>query len=275
MRLVEQEAPEYLAVSFDTGRTFRDDLFPAYKATRSKMPEDLVPQLDRIRQLVSAFGIPILEAEGYEADDVLGTVARRTAGEGLRVVILTGDRDLLQLADGRIIIRLAGQKLSEAVDFGPKEVRAKLGVSPEQLVDYKALVGDTSDNIPGVSGIGEKTALALLAEHGSLDEIYAHLDTVPARFRAKLEDGRDSAYLSQRLARIVTDIDLPFDLERCRWRGYDRDALVDIFRQLEFRTLLDRLPGGRGRTRRPSAGPVRLGPRSAAAGRPWLRHRHV
>ncbi|HSB89382.1 MAG TPA: DNA polymerase I [Anaerolineales bacterium] len=242
IRLVEQEAPEYLAVSFDTGRTFRDDLFPEYKATRSKMPEDLVPQLDRIRQLVTAFGIPILEAEGYEADDVLGSIARRTAADKVRVIILTGDRDLLQLADKNVIIRLAGQKLSEAVDFGPKEVQAKLGIAPDQLVDYKALVGDTSDNIPGVSGIGEKTAVSLLTEFGSLDGIYAHLDSVPARFRGKLEGGRESAYLSQRLARIVTDIDLPFDLERCRWRGYDRDAVVDLFRQLEFRSLLDRLP---------------------------------
>jgi DNA polymerase-1 len=242
LRLVEQEAPEYLAVSFDTGRTFRDDLFPEYKATRSKMPEDLVPQLERIRQLVTAFGIPILEAEGFEADDVLGTVARRTAGERLRVIILTGDRDLLQLADDRIVIRLAGQKLSEATDFGPDEVRARLGIAPGQLVDYKALVGDSSDNIPGVHGIGEKTAVALLAEHGSLDGIYEHLDSVPARFRGKLEAGRESAYLSQRLAQIVTDIELPFDLEKCRWRGYDREALVDLFRQLEFRTLLDRLP---------------------------------
>jgi len=242
MRLIEQEAPEYIAVSFDTGRTFRDDLFPAYKATRSKMPEDLAPQLDRIRQLVSAFGIPVVEAEGYEADDVLGSVARRAAGPSVRVVILTGDRDLLQLVDDHIVIRLAGQKLSEAADFGPAEVEGKFGIRPDQLVDYKALVGDTSDNIPGVPGIGEKTAVGLLTEYGDLDAIYAHLEAIPPRFRSKLEQGRDSAYLSRRLARIVTDLELPFDLEASRWRGYDREAVADIYRQLEFRTLLERLP---------------------------------
>ncbi|HET7011076.1 MAG TPA: DNA polymerase I [Anaerolineales bacterium] len=242
MRLIEQESPEYLAVSFDTGRTFRDDLFPEYKATRSKMPEDLAPQLDRIRQLVGAFGIPVVEAEGYEADDVLGSIARRASGPEVRVIILTGDRDLLQLADSHVIIRLAGQKLSEAVDFGPAEVQAKLGIRPEQLVDYKALVGDTSDNIPGVSGIGEKTAIGLLTEYGDLDNIYEHLEAVPARFRSKLEQGRESAYLSRRLARIVTDLEVPFNLEASRWSGYDREAVAEIYRQLEFRSLLDRLP---------------------------------
>jgi len=245
LRLLEKDAPEYLAVSFDTGRTFRDEVYPEYKATRAKMPEDLAPQLDRIRELVTAFGIPILEREGYEADDVLGTVAQQAARQDIAVTILTGDRDLLQLASDRITIRLAGQKLSEALDYGPADVRHKLGIEPHQLVDYKALVGDTSDNIPGVSGIGEKTAVALLGQFGSLDGIYAQLDQVPARFRLKLEQGHDSALLSQLLARIVTDVDLPFDLQACRWTGYDAQAVAELFRQLEFRTLLDRLPSTR------------------------------
>jgi DNA polymerase-1 len=245
LRLLEKDAPEYLAVSFDTGRTFRDEAYPAYKATRAKMPEDLAPQIDRIRELVTAFGIPVLEREGYEADDVLGTVARQAADQEVAVTILTGDRDLLQLASDRITIRLAGQKLSEAVDFGPADVKGKLGIEPEQLVDYKALVGDTSDNIPGVSGIGEKTAVTLLGDFGSLEEIYAHLDQVPARYRAKLEQGRDSALLSQRLARIVTDVEIPFDLQACRWSGYDAEAVSELFRVLEFRSLLDRLPSAR------------------------------
>jgi DNA polymerase-1 len=242
LRLIEKDAPEYVAVSFDTGKTFRDEAYPEYKATRAKMPEDLVPQLDRIRELVAAFGIPVLEREGFEADDVLGTIAARAAGPGLEVIILTGDRDLLQLADDHVIIRLAGQKLSEAVDYGPSEVRQRLGIDPNQLVDYKALVGDSSDNIPGVSGIGEKTAVSLLHTYGTLEAIYQHLDDVASRFRAKLEAGREQAYLSQRLARIVTDVDVPFDLEACRWRGYDRPAVTELFRVLEFRSLLDRLP---------------------------------
>jgi DNA polymerase-1 len=245
LRLLEKDAPEYLAVSFDTGRTFRDEAYPAYKATRAKMPEDLAPQLDRIRELVAAFGIPILEREGYEADDVLGTVAGWASKQDIAVTILTGDRDLLQLASDRVTIRLAGQKLSEAIDFGPADVKAKFGIEAGQLVDYKALVGDTSDNIPGVNGIGEKTAAALLAEFGTLEGIYAHLDQVPTRFRPKLEEGRESAQLSQHLSRIVTDVDLPFDLEACRWTGYDAEAVSELFRQLEFRSLLDRLPSAR------------------------------
>jgi DNA polymerase-1 len=242
-RLIEQEAPEYLAVSFDTGRTFRDDLFTEYKATRDKMPDDLRLQLGRIREVVDAFGIPILEAEGFEADDVLGTVARAAAAQGVHVVIVTGDRDLLQLAEPDITIQLAGQKLSEAVDYGPKEVRERFGIRPEQLVDYKALVGDTSDNIPGVRGIGEKTAIDLLTRFGDLDGIFAHLDELPARQRSLLEAGREQANMSRTLAAIVTDVPLPFDLEGCRSRGYDRGRVVELFRQLEFRSLLNRLPG--------------------------------
>jgi DNA polymerase-1 len=249
-RLLEQEAPEFMAVSFDTGRTFRDDIFPDYKATREKMPEDLRPQLERIREIVAAFEIPILEAEGYEADDVLGTVARRAAGQGIHVVILTGDRDLLQLASEDITIKLAGQRLSEAEDYGPKEVQQHFGIRPDQLVDFKALVGDTSDNIPGVRGIGEKTAVELLHHYGSLDETYAHLDQVSARTRNLLETGRPQAVLSQTLAEIHTDAPVEFDLEACRIRGYDRDRVAELFRQLEFRSLLSRLPGGEGERRR-------------------------
>lgn len=242
LKLLEDERPEYLAVSFDTGKTFRDELYPEYKATREKMPDDLRLQIERIRELVTAFGIPVLEADGFEADDVLGTVARMASEQGVRVVILTGDRDLLQLAGDGVVIRLAGQKLSEAADYGPPEVVAKLGVSPNQVVDYKALVGDTSDNIPGVRGVGEKTAVSLIEQYGSLDNVYAHLDDIPTRFKTKLEAGRELAYLSQKLAAISTQVPLDFDLEACRARAYNRDRVVELFRELEFRSLLDRIP---------------------------------
>ena len=242
LSLLEQEAPEYLAVSFDTGKTFRDDMYPEYKATRDKMPDDLRLQIERIREVVAAFGIPILEAEGYEADDVLGTVAKQAAHEDVTVIILTGDRDLLQLVDESILIRLAGQKLSEAKDYGIQEVVDRYQLKPEQLIDYKAIVGDTSDNIPGVRGVGDKTAVKLLTEYQTLDEIYEHLDDIPTRFRNKLADQRDEAYLSRRLGQIVTDVQLDFDLEACRAAGYDRDEIVTLFRELEFRTLLNRIP---------------------------------
>ena len=241
LKLLETEAPEYLAVTFDTGSTFRDEIYPEYKGTRAKMPEDLRTQIGRIRELVSAFGIPVLEAEGYEADDVLGTVARVASDQGVKVVILTGDRDLLQLASKNVTIRLAGQKLAEAQDFGPQEVREKYQLSPAQLIELKALVGDTSDNIPGVRGIGEKTAVQLLEQFGDLAGIYAHLEEVPNRFRSKLEQEKEAAELSHRLGTIVTDVPLEFELEACRAQEYDLDRIVGLFRDLEFRTLLTRI----------------------------------
>ena len=243
LRLLEQEQPEYLAVAFDTGKTFRDELYDQYKATRDKMPDDLRLQIDRIHEVVETFGIPVLEADGFEADDVLGTVARLAAAQGVDVIILTGDRDLLQLVDERVTIRLSGQKLSEAVDYGPTQVRERYQLDPHQLIDLKALMGDSSDNIPGVSGVGEKTAIKLLQEYQSLDAIYEQLEQVQTRFRNKLEDDRDNAYLSQTLGRIKTDVPIDFDLDSCRAEGYDRDGILELFRVLEFRTLLDRIPG--------------------------------
>ncbi|MGD2252431.1 MAG: DNA polymerase I [Anaerolineales bacterium] len=242
LRLMEQESPELLAVAFDTGRTFRDDLYAEYKATREKMPDDLRHQIDRIRQVVTAFGIPIFEAEGYEADDVLGTIARQAAAEGVEVVIITGDRDMLQLADEHVTIQLAGRRLADSVGYGPDKVQEKFGVRPDQLVDYKAMVGDTSDNIPGVRGVGKKTAVSLLEQYGTLEEIYKHLEDIPTRYRSKLEAGRENAFLSRQLATIVYDVPIEIDLEACRARQVDRQQVVELFRELEFRSLLNRIP---------------------------------
>lgn len=237
-RIIEQEKPEYLAVAFDVGKTFRDELFPAYKGTRDKMPDDLRPQIERIRQMVDAFNIPRLEMEGYEADDVLGSVARIAAEQGLGVKIVTGDRDLLQLVDKRTVVYLAGDDQNYITE---EDVVKKLGVRPDQVVDYKALVGDKSDNIPGVAGIGEKTAIALLEKYKTLDSIYEHIDTIEKRWRTKLEDNKDNAYLSRELARIRTDLDIKLDLEHARARDLNAPAIEAIFRELEFRSLLKTL----------------------------------
>jgi DNA polymerase-1 len=227
-------------VVFDTGRTFRDDLFSGYKGTRAKMPDDLSIQIKRVRQLVDAFNIPRLEVEGYEADDVLGSLAKKMVAEGLGVKIITGDRDLLQLVDDRIMVSLPGRSLSDSKDYLAKDVQEQLGVRPDQVVDYKALVGDTSDNIPGVAGIGDKTAASLLEKYGTLDSVYAHLDEQPAGLRKKLEAGRESAYLSQKLARIVTDLEIPFDLESARSDRFEPREVETLFRELEFRSLYSR-----------------------------------
>ncbi|HQF61037.1 MAG TPA: DNA polymerase I [Anaerolineaceae bacterium] len=241
LRLLEQDHPEYLAVAFDTGKTFRNDLFPEYKATRAKMPDDLRTQIDRIRQMLDAFQIPRLEVEGVEADDVLGSVAQQAVAHGLGVKIITGDRDLLQLVNDRIIINLAGSKMSEARDFTAELVIDSLGVRPDQVVDYKALVGDKSDNIPGVPGVGEKTATALLAQYQTLDAIYEHLTEIPDRVRNKLESGRDLAYLSRNLATIRTDVPVSIDLEQAHTTRLDLVAAEAIFREFEFRSLINRL----------------------------------
>jgi len=240
LRLLEQEQPDYLAVAFDTGKTFRDDLFSAYKATRTKMPDDLAKQIKRIRQLVDAFKIPRLEVEGYEADDVLGSLARQAVDAGLGVKIITGDRDLLQLVTDRIVVNLAGSKLSDARDYLPEDVQDYLGIRPDQVVDYKALVGDTSDNIPGVQGIGEKSAVSLLKTYPTLDEIYAHLAEIPPRYQTRLEAGRENAYLSYKLAMIQTDVPVLLDLEKARTGQYDPVEVENLFRELEFRSLITR-----------------------------------
>ncbi|MBN2084444.1 MAG: DNA polymerase I [Anaerolineales bacterium] len=242
LSLLEKEKPQYLAVAFDTGRTFRDDLYPEYKATRAKMPEDLRPQIDRIREVVRAFRIPVLEAEGFEADDVLGTVARQAGKEGTDALILSGDRDLLQLIDDKVSVRLPGRSLSESTDYDAARFQQEWGFPPLTLIDYKALVGDKSDNIPGVPGVGEKTATELLKKFGSFDSIYENLDNIPPRYRAKLEAGRESALLSRRLATIRTDAPVAISLEACRAGQYAREEIAALFQTLEFRTLLSRLP---------------------------------
>lgn len=241
LKLLEQDHPDYLAVTFDTGKTFRDDLFPDYKGTREKMPDDLRPQMERIRQIVDSFNIPRIEKEGYEADDVLGSLARKLAAEGFGVKIITGDRDLLQLVTDRILVNLPGRSLSDAKDYFPKDVIKLLGVKPEQVVDFKAMVGDKSDNIPGVTGVGEKTASTLLSTYSTLDNIYTHLDEISDSIRKKLVLNKENAYLSQKLATIITDLDVKIDLDMARTEHFDPAKVEELFRELEFRALMGRL----------------------------------
>ncbi len=242
LRIFEQENPDYLAVVFDKGKTFRHEMYEDYKGTRAKMPDDLRSQVERMRQIVDAFNIPRLERENYEADDVLGSVSRWAAEEkGLGVKIITGDKDLLQLVTDRVIVNLAGSRLSDAEDYFPEDVEKKLGVPPEKVVDYKALCGDSSDNIPGVKGIGQVTATKLLKKYGNLDNIYAHLDDISGRAKSALEGSKETAYLSQKLSRIVTDLQVDLDLEQARIDRFNPRAVENLFRELEFRSLMDRL----------------------------------
>ncbi len=240
-RLFDQEKPEYLAVAFDTGRTFRNDIYPEYKATRAKMPDDLRQQIERIREIIDAFDIPRLEKENAEADDVIGTIAYQAVEKGFGVKIITGDRDLLQLVNDRIIVNLPGRSMSDAKDYTVDDVIQKLGVRPDKVVDLKGLMGDSSDNIPGVPGIGEKSALALLADYDSIEEIYEHLDDIPQKFRKKLEGAKELAFMSKDLAMIRTDVDITLDIEKSSTSHLEFNEVEKIFKDLEFRTLTGRL----------------------------------
>ncbi len=239
VRVLESEKPEYLAVAFDVGKTFRDTIFPEYKGTREKMPDDLRPQISRIREMVDAFNIPRLEMEGYEADDVLGSVAKIAGEQGLGVKIITGDRDLLQLVNERTAVYLAGDDQTYVTDA---DVIKKLGVRANQVVDYKAIVGDTSDNIPGIKGVGEKTAISLLEKFGTLDAIYANLDQVENRWKGKFETNKEAAYMSRDLARIEVNLKINLDLEHAAVRPFDPAKLETFFKEMEFKTLLTKIP---------------------------------
>ncbi len=247
LRILQEEKPDYIAVTFDAGKeTFRHQEFKEYKAQRARMPEEMRSQMARVVELVEAFDIPIFEVEGYEADDLIGTLAQQAKKEGVETVILSGDYDTFQLVAPGVKVLTAGghrQPFSEAKVYDEEAIREKYGLSPRFLADYKALVGDKSDNIPGVKGIGEKTAQALIQKYGSLEEIYRHLDEVePARARQALASQREVAFLSKRLATISTDVPITLDLEKCRTSDYDRGRVTELFRELEFRSLMSRLP---------------------------------
>ncbi len=256
LRILEQDQPDYLAVAFDVGKTFRDDMFPEYKATREKMPDDLRQQIERIREMVDAFNIPRLEVDGYEADDVLGSIAKQANEQGIGVKIITGDRDLLQLVNERTSVYVAGDNKTYVTV--QDVANSKFGVRPDQVVDYKAIVGDKSDNIPGVRGVGEKTAKGLFERFDTLDEVYANLEEVEKRWRTKLEAEKESAYMSQKLARIHLDVPVKLDLEHARADQIDTKEVIGIFQELEFRTLITQLQRMRGQPQadldRPNAG---------------------
>lgn len=243
--ILSDEPPEYLAVTFDLGATFRDEIYEAYKGTREKMPDELDVQIGRIKEVVRALNIPMFELEGYEADDLLGTIAAQMRESGPPVYIITGDRDLLQLVDDNTIVELPSRKTGQPPEqYDAAGVEQYLGIRPDQVVDYKALVGDTSDNIPGVRGVGQKTAVKLLAEYGSLDNIYDHLDEIKGALHSKLAEGKDAAYMSYQLAKIVTDAPISVRLEDCVTQDFDAAEVLALFRELEFRTLSNQLATG-------------------------------
>lgn len=243
IKILEELRPDALVVAFDRGRPeFRLERFEEYKAHRKPMPDDLREQMDIIRALLEAMGIPFLEVEGYEADDVLATLKERLPPQA-EIYVVTGDRDALQLVDERVRVVANRKGITDIVIFDREKVEEKYGVTPEQIVDYLALKGDTSDNIPGIPGVGEKTAAALIREFGGLDEIYRSLERVSnPRWRRLLEEYRESAYLSRELARLRRDV--PIDLpgpEAIKLRPWEEGEVSRLFESLEFRKPAERL----------------------------------
>lgn len=236
--------PEYIAVTFDRPTpTFRHKDYAPYKAHRPSLPDSMRAQFPRVREVVSAFNIPIYEADGFEADDVLGTLSLQATQQGADVVIVTGDLDTLQLVNDHVRVTFARSPRRGEFDYyDVNTVEQRYGFAPPQIVDYKSLVGDTSDNIPGVAGIGQKTATKLIQDYTTLENILAHLDELPAKVRDKLSDQRDIAIRSKYLATIVTNAPVTLDLPSARALDYNPDTVLALFRNLEFFSLVDRLP---------------------------------
>jgi DNA polymerase-1 len=241
LKIVEQHEPDYLGVVFDAGSSDRHLVYPEYKATREKMPDELAASLPRVRALVEAFRIPVLELQGYEADDVIGTLAGKAHDAGLETVIVSGDKDFYQLIRDHVCLLNPGRGGPTAVEEEWVDLRnahERLGVVPERVVDYLGLIGDTSDNVPGVKGIGPKTAIQLIEEFGPIEEILARVGEIKAkRAREALEQHREDALLSKRLVTIHTDLPVALDLEALVRKEPDRPRLRDLFMDLEFHSL--------------------------------------
>ncbi|MEY4388751.1 MAG: polymerase [Chloroflexota bacterium] len=252
LRAIADARPERAVVAFDApGTTYRHERFPAYKAQRPSMPPELRSQVPLVRDLVAALGLPLLEATGYEADDVIGTIAERAAADGWEVAIVSGDLDMLQLVGPHVsLLHTAKGGADNIVTYDPARVRERYGLAPDQMVDFKALKGDSSDNIPGVPGIGEKTAAKLIGAFGSLDGLYGRLEEVePVRIRELLRSNRQVAFDCRGLMTIDRDAPLALPESGGRIGEYDRDAALALLRELEFRALLSRLPPLHGEDR--------------------------
>ena len=229
--------PDYVAVALDAkGPTFRKDLFDDYKANRPEMPDDLRPQIPKIKELVGAYNISHFEMEGYEADDIIGTIVTSLPPD-CDAIIITGDKDMAQLVSDRV--RLLDTMKDTSTDLDA--VREKYGVTGDGLLEVFGLSGDTSDNIPGVPGIGEKTAVDLIKKYGSIEEIIAHIDDFSGKRRENLDQFREQAFLSRRLFTIKKDVPLTFDITATKRTEPDTQQLASLFRELDFHTLLKKL----------------------------------
>jgi DNA polymerase-1 len=245
-KVIDDLKPSYLIVAFDTPKpTFRHEEFVGYQAQRPKMEAEMAGQLENVRRILRALGIPIFAVEGYEADDVIGTLAKQAAKRKIEAMIVTGDRDLFQLIGPRVKIYAPVRGMSEAQVFDSKKVKKTMGIDPKQIVDYKGLVGDPSDNYPGVPGVGPKTAAQLLSEYKNIDRIYQNLEKLPESQARKLTEGVEMAELSRKLARIVTDAPVKLDLKKAQFvlTDEEKEKAIKEFKILGFKSLIAKISG--------------------------------
>jgi DNA polymerase-1 len=244
LKIISELKPSYIAVCLDRKeKTFRKEMFEAYQAQRPEVDKELVSQVELTKEVISAFGIKIFSVAGFEADDVIGTLAKKAEGNGEieEVIIVTGDRDILQLVSDKTKVYLLVKGISEATLLDKSGVEAKMGVLPHLIVDYKALVGDASDNYSGVSGIGPKTAVKLIREFGGFEEIYKNLDKLPPKTREILIKGKESGELSFRLAKIRTDVPLEVDFGDLKKWQVDSQKVLSVFEEFGFKSLAKRV----------------------------------
>lgn len=250
LTVLKELQPDYIIVAFDRPEpTFRHKEYVGYQVQRPVMEKELKDQIEKVKEVVRVLGIPIFEKPGYEADDIIASLVKQAQQKfqnlnlKFQIIIVTGDKDLMQLVEEGVKIYLPQKGFAEGRLCGEEEVEEILGIKPSQVVDYKSLVGDSSDNYPGVPGIGPKTAVSLLRQFGSLEEIYKNLDKIKPLVAQKLKEGKESAYLSKKLATIVTNVPIKLKLRNCRFADYDKEKAESLFRELEFRSLINKLPG--------------------------------
>lgn len=246
LKALEELVPDYLAVAWDMkAPTFRHSQFDGYKAKRAPSDDALSAQYDRVFEVTQAFSIPEFKLPGFEADDLIGALAKQAvkAEKALELIIITGDRDIMQLIDRRIKVLMPKKTLSDVGLYGEEEFAARYGFKPKNLVDFKGLAGDASDNIPGVPGIGEVTATNLIQQYSTMEGVYKHLKDLPERIKTLLEKGKESAQMSKKLATIETEIPIKLDLLKCRVEDFDWEKVNKLFEELEFRSLMGRIPG--------------------------------
>ena len=241
-KIMDTYKPSHISVAFDLkAPTFRHKQYDAYKGNRKKMPNELREQVEPLKKMIDAFGINRIELEGYEADDLIGTVAKNFEQDGFEVYIITGDKDALQLVSDKIKVLFTKKGISELDEYDPDKMTEKYELTPQQFIDLKGLMGDQSDNIPGVAGIGEKTGIKLLKEYGSIENIYMNIDEISKSIKAKLEAGYDMAFLSKSLATIMVDIPLELKVDEFEKKDIDKNTLISLFSEFEFNSLIGKV----------------------------------